>query len=452
MRFKLQHGSEIFRLATPTVVTMLSMTLMWTVDTALLGRVSSLAQGAAGLGGIIGWTLYSLFNNLSRINATFVSQANGRGDDRAIGDYTWQSTYLALAAGLLLTLVCWHSDLFLWWTGNGPAVEDATHRYLKLRGLSAVGNQLAFCLAGFFQGRKDVTTPMWAGIVANVVNVVLDVMLIFGVSSLGIAASGLDGAAIATSVATWVQALFLLAATLLPAAHRARYLIHVPRPPHAGQLRDLLRVGMPASVQGFLDMVFFAVFTSIVGRAGVASLAASQIVVQLLSFSFMPLYGLSQAVSVLVGNALGEKNPDKAGRYARETYLVALAYLAPCALLLLGFGSYLFRLFSVDPEVLALAGGLATAAAVFQIFDGLQIVGNGVMTGGGDTRFPMIYSMGVVWLVAVPLVTAMNALGHGQVVELWAAASLCYALIALGFYLRVRGGQFKRVDIFGTAR
>ena len=95
--FHVHHGREILALATPTILTMLSQTLMWTVDTALLGRVNSVSLAAAGLGGMLTWATYSLFNNLSRITGTFVSQANGRGDDAAVGNYTWQGIYIACA-------------------------------------------------------------------------------------------------------------------------------------------------------------------------------------------------------------------------------------------------------------------------------------------------------------------------------------------------------------------
>jgi len=448
---RLQHGREIFRLASPTVITMLSHTLMWTVDSAFLGRVSSLALGAAGLGGLITWNLYSLFNNLSRISATFVSQANGRGDDEAVGDYTWQACYLALVAGALLTLVGYHSDLLLPLTKNGPEIEGATYIYIKWRMVSAVATQLAFSVGGFFQGRKDVTTPMWAGVIANGLNVGLDYALIFGWPSLGLPPLGIKGAAIATSIASVVQIAILFGAMLGPRELRRRYAVHRPRPPQLRQLREIVRVGLPSCVYGVLDMSFFTFFTVLVGRAGTAALAASQITVQLLSFSFMPLFGLSQAATVLVGNAMGERAPERAERYAVEVYLIALGYGLLLAFCLAMFGEHLFVLFTKDPAVLGLAGSLALVAAVFQLFDGGQIVGSGILTGAGDTRFPAVYSLLVLWLLGVPSIYLVMQVAGGSVVQGWAASAVCYAVIALGLYLRVRGGRWKQTKIFDDA-
>lgn len=444
---KLQHGREILRLASPTVVTMLSMTLMWTVDTALLGRVSSLALGAAGLGGFVIWTAHSLFNNLSRISSTFVSQAHGRGDDEAAATYTWQVAFLSLLAGSALTGLFIFSDHVLPLTQTGERIEAATYTYVWIRGLSAIPSQLVMCLAGFFQGRKDVTTPMWAGIVANSVNAVLDLVLIFGVDALEVPAMGVAGAALATSIAITLHLLILLLAATLPRRVRARYALHRPRWPQVQRLWEVLRVGMPASVFGFLDMSFFMVFTAMVGRDGEVALAASQITVQLLSFSFMPVYGLATAATVLVGNALGERDPDRAMRYGRECYVVTLGYCGLVAVVFLLAGESLFRVFTPDPAVLALAAGLVPAAALFQIFDGGQLIGNGVLSGAGDTRYPALMSIVTLWLLAMPLVYWVVVHAELGVASAWYAATLGYGLFALTIFLRVRGGRWQRVSL-----
>ena len=119
---------EILRLAWPTVLAMFSHTLMWTVDTALLGHYSSIDLAASGLGGLITWTAYSLFNNLSRINGTFVSQAHGKGDNRAIGDYTWQGLYVALFCGLVLQTAGYFSHLVLPLTHNHGGIAPSSAR------------------------------------------------------------------------------------------------------------------------------------------------------------------------------------------------------------------------------------------------------------------------------------------------------------------------------------
>ena len=452
---RVDHHREIIGLATPTVLTMLSTTLMWTVDTALLGRVSSVALGAAGLGGILTWATYSLFNNLSRITGTFVSQAHGRGDHQAVGHYTWQGVYIALFTGVLLTVLGWHSDHMLPWTRNPQDVQQLTYVYIKWRCLSAVGTQLMFALMGFFQGRRDVRVPMWAGIIGNGLNALLDVWMIFGWSGFELAgrtwlampALGIKGAAIATSIGTYVTTLALIIWAVQPALRRS-YALHRPRRPDFRALWRMVRVGTPAAVEGFLDMSGFTMFTVFVGMAGAVQLAASQITLQILSFSFMPLWGLTTAASVLTGNWMGAGDPDQAAHYGRQTYKLGTYYSLGLALLIVVFRHHIFKVFSDDPEVLAMGAGLALTAALFQYFDGLRMLGSGILQGAGATIFPMVFTLVVMWGLFIPMTWYLVVQRGGDVLSAWLGASACYLIMGVGLWRRFESGKWKRTEIF----
>ncbi|NNE07231.1 MAG: MATE family efflux transporter, partial [Gemmatimonadetes bacterium] len=372
---------------------MLSHTLMWAVDSAFLGHVSALALGAAGLGGMITWTVYCFFNGVTRVASTFVSQANGRGDDEAVAVYTWQGVYIAVAAGAILTLVGFRSDWILSLTGNSAEVQGAAASYMQIRMYSAIATQLTMTLSGFFQGRKDVKTPMYAGIAANVLNVVLDYVMIFGVA--GFPAMGIEGAALATTIANSVNAVILVWFAFVPAALRSRYRIHVPRGFDRARMGRLIRVGAPLSFGELIDMISFSTFTAIIGQRGEAALAASQVTVQLISFSFMPIWGITTAATVLVGNEIGKRDHDRAERLAIETYRIAFLYSIAIGGVLVAAREPLFSIFTRDASVLAYAAVLGLLAAVFQVFDGLRMIGIGVLQGAGDTRFPSILA-GVV--------------------------------------------------------
>ena len=458
--FHVRNVGEILALATPTILTMLSQTLMWTVDTALLGRVSSLALASAGLGGLLTWTLYSLFNNLSRISGTFVAQAHGKNDDRAVGDYVWQSLYLAIATGAILQAAGYFSYLVLPLTQNPPDVLLGTYVYVKWRTLSAVAQQLGFSLMGFFQGRRDVKIPMWAGIVSNVVNLVLDLWLIFGWSGLTIAGHtwlampplGIKGAAIATSCSVFVNALILLVWMVAPAAHRRRYAVHLPRRIDLAKLWDMVRVGAPAAWEGAVDMSGFLLFSIFVGRAGAVALAANQITIQVLSFSFMPMWGLTIAGSILTGNWIGAGRPDLAAAYGRQVYKLGAYYALALAAFLILLRGHLFAVFTTDPAVLVFGASLAVVAAVFQFFDGMRMISIGLLQGAGDTRFPMLASLVLLWGVFVPLSYVVIVVRGGNVVTGWMLGAFCYLLMAAVLFMRFRSGAWRKVKIFGAER
>ena len=455
---RIRHGREILSLALPTVMAMLSQTLMWTVDTALLGRVSSVALAAAGLAGMMTWAGYSLFNNLSRINQTFVAQAHGKGDDRAVGDFTWQSIYIAIICGLILQALGFFSDRIMPWTQNPLAVQSLTYTYVKWRTASAVFTQLTFCLMGFFQGRREMKVPMWAGIVANVANLLLDIWLIYGWAGfdfagrhlLAMPALGVKGAAIATSVGQFVNAA-ILATCLLQRRIRRRYAIHRPRRPSGVKIRDMIRVGYPAAWEGFIDMMAFAFFSVFIGRTGAVALAASQITIHLLAFSFMPMWGITIAGSVLTGNWIGAGRPETAAAYGRQVYTVGLYYTLALAAAFVLLRQHIFSVFSNDPAVLAFGASLAVTAAIFQIGDGLRMVSVGILQGAGDTRYPMLTSLCLLWGLFVPMTYLIVVHGGKSVAEAWGIGTIAYLLQAVVLYARFRSGKWQRIRIFSQA-
>lgn len=453
---RVHDGREILALAVPTVLTMLSQTLMWTVDTALLGRYESAALAASGLGGMITWCGYSLFNNLSRISGTFVAQAHGEGDDAKVAHYAWQGLYLALAAGLVLTVLAWHARVALPLTRNPVEVQALTGDYIRWRGLSAVATQLTFVLTGFFTGRRDVRVPMWCGVAGNVVNLAAALWLIFGWEGCRLAGHtwlampplGLRGSAIAISLGTWTGALALVACALAPDLRR-RYRVHRPRRPDRRALGNLLRVGYPAAVENFVDMGGFVMFSIFVGTVGAVQLAASQVTIQILSFSFMPLWGLTTAAGVLVGNRLGAGQPDLAAHYARQTYKLGTYYSLLLALIVVVLRGHLFAVFSNDPLVLALGPALCLAAAVFQYFDGVRMLSSGILQGAGDTRYTMVVTLILMWGLFIPL-TAWLIIGRGgNVVAAWMGAGLCYLLQGWFLWRRFASGRWRHARIFG---
>lgn len=454
--WRIHHAREIVVLASPIVMSMISHTLMWTVDTIFLGRFSSLALGAAGLGGVLTWAAYSLFNNLSRINGTFVAQAHGKGDDEAVSHYTWQAIHLSVVTGLLLTLLGYFSLPLLRMTGNPPDVVEATYTYVRWRTVSAVFTQVGFALLGYYQGRRDVRTPMWIAIIANALNALLDLWLIFGWEGLPVGgrrllaapAMGVAGAAIATSISVVVNTLLMAAVILADRGQRRRYRIHVPRRPDFVALRNMVRVGLPSTLEGFIDMSSFSLFTVLIGRAGAVQLAASQITVQLLSFSFMPMWGLTSAGAVLVGNWVGAGRPDVAARYGRQVYKMGLLYCLILAVLFYAFRGGIFRIFTPDPAILAFGAGLALIAAVFQIGDGMRMVGSGLLTGAGDTRSVLLITAAVMWGIFLPLTWLLVVRGDGDVRVAWLGGAGCYALEAALLYWRFRRGGWQRTDIF----
>ena len=229
---------------------------------------------------------------------------------------------------------------------------------------------------------------------------------------------------------------------------RRKYKIHLWRRPDLRAISNMVRVGMPAAAEGFMDMTGFLMFTIFVGTIGTIQLAASQITIQLLSFSFMPLWGLTTAASVLTGNWIGEGKPDTAAVYGRQAFKLGSYYSILLALAIVLGRHWVFRVFTNDPAVLALGGSLAVAAAVFQYFDGLRMLGSGILQGAGDTVYSMLITLVIMWAGFIPLTWYLIVFRDGNVVTAWIGASFCYLLMGLAMWRRFESGTWKKVEIF----
>jgi MATE family multidrug resistance protein len=435
---------EVALLAYPIVLTQLSQTLMHVVDSIFVGRLGAAELGALGFAGIWLWTVMSVFTGTAVGVQTFVSQAHGGGDERSCGRWAWQGLYAVVPAAALAAFAFAAVADPLWSAlGASEEMRAQAMAYTWMRPIGLSGYCLALVLIAFFRGLGDTRTPLVAAIVANATNVVLDYGLVFG--RLGLPAWGIAGAAAATSIAEWVSALIVVGALLRPRV-RERFQT-LPVRPDLRAIRRFLRTGAPIGGQWLLDMSAFAIFTTLVAHLGAAPMAATQAMLSLLSLSFMQAIGIGLAATTLVGRYKGAQDLPAAARSYRSALKLAFALALGVAALFLSAPEALMRLYSSDPEVLALGPPLLALAAVFQLFDAVQIIAGGALRGAGDTRWPFLVQTGLAWLVRLPLAWLFAIALGGGVIGAWYAEFVFIVSLAVALVLRFRSGTWAGVRI-----
>jgi MATE family multidrug resistance protein len=263
--------------------------------------------------------------------------------------------------------------------------------------------------------------------------------MIFG--QLGLPAYGVMGAGIAFAIAEWVYAAILIG-FLFARVTRTRFATE-PRAPELRRIARFLRTSAPIGGQWLLDMLSFALFSSIVARMGDAEMAASQAMIQLLSLSFMQAVAISVSAGTLVGRYLGAGDPDAAARSYASAQKLAMVVAAAVAMLFLGAPELLMRVFSSDAEVLALARPLLRLGAFFQVVDAIGIVAGGSLRGGGDTRWPFLVHATLAWAARLPFVWTLAVWLEGGVFGAWVGELGYIALLGLAFVLRFRAGKWQ---------
>jgi multidrug resistance protein, MATE family len=435
---------QVFDLAYPVVLTQLATTAMGVVDSAMVGRLGATPLAAVGFGNIWMWTFFSLFYGTANGVQTFVSQADGAGEQRRCGAWAWQGAYAlvpvtALAVGLLALCL----PLVIPWLGTSSALQEDATRYLMARLPGEVGLAITMVLVSFFRGFGDTRTPLYVSLAANAVNAVLDYGLIFG--ELGLPAWGVSGAGAATAIGHWFSA----AALWLCFRRRqvnARYATDFVAP-DAGMLRRFVRTSAPIGGQWCLGMTSFAAFTTLVARMGDEKMAASQAFLMLLSLSFMQALGLSAAASTLVGRYVGAQDREAAERSFRSSLLLGAMLSGLVGLLLVTIPEPLLRIFSSDPEVIRLGVPLLALGAFFQLFDAAGIISEGALRGAGDTRWPFLAHSLLGWGFFVPSAYLLGVTLDLGLYGAWIAGTVYVILLSSVMIQRFRSGAWQHVRI-----
>jgi multidrug resistance protein, MATE family len=412
-----QEFRPMFVLAVPVVLAELGWMAMGVVDALMVGRLSPEAIGAVGIGSslFIGVAVFAMGLLLGL--DTLVSQAFGAGRIEDCHRWLLHGIVLSLFVSVPTTLVLVGLAHLLSTWGVNPTVLELAQPYLEIVTWSAIPLLLYATFRRYLQGMGVVRPVMFALLAANVANVVINWILIFG--KLGAPAMGVRGAAWATVASRVVMAGYLLAVIVVRERVRRPGLFETPVEIRWAWLARLFRLGFPAAGQVTLEVGVFAAATVLAGRLVPAALAAHQIALNIATCSFMVPLGVSSAGAVRVGHAVGRRDPAGAERAGWTALIFGGTFMLCAALLFIAAPRLLIGAFTSDPGVLALGASLLFVAAVFQLFDGIQGVATGVLRGLGDTRTPMLWNLFGHWCVGLPLgYTLCFPLGGG-VTGLW---------------------------------
>lgn len=418
-------------LATPVVITQVTSMLMGVVDILMVGHVSVNALGAASLG-----RLWVFGTSLFGMGVVFgldplVTQAHGAGDTRRLAVATQRGAVLALALGLPLGILWLFTDRVLLLLGQSHDLAALAQSYVTVQIPSIPAILLFAVIRQHLQGRAIMRPAMWTAIFANGVNVLLNWVLIFG--HWGAPAMGLTGAGIATAITRWFMFGTLLFITLRFRLHEGGWVPWSREAIRFSGLREILHYGLPVGLQISFEVWAFEITTLMSGRLGAVPLAAHTIALNLASLSFMVPLGISGAAVTRVGNLIGEGRPRDAQRASWVALAMGAGVMTVSAVAFVVLRGLIPRIYTADAAVVAAAAGILPIAGAFQIFDGTQVVGTGVLRGMGRTRpAATIYLVGY-YVLALPMAWWLGfRLGLGLPGVWW---GLCLGLASVAIML-----------------
>jgi len=436
--------SELIRLAYPIVLTQLSMSAMQIVDTAMVGRLGPTELGAVGFGGIWLWTALTLFVGTTQGVQTFVAQDYGAGREGEVGAWFWQGFYAVLpltVAAIATFALC--MPAFMELLAPPEAIRPLTTDYVQARVWGSPAGVTFVVASAFFRGIGNTRTPLYATLFAVGVNAVLDYGLIFG--RLGLPELGVAGAGYATAIANWLG-LFVIFSALMRRGVRRRFATAWTRPDPESMIR-FLRTSAPVGAQWLLGMSSFAVFSTLVAHMGSTSIAASQALIAVLSVSIMLASGLSIASSTLVGQYVGAQNLVAAERAHRSAIRIGFVVSLGLAAIFVGAPRFLIQLFTEDAALLEAGASLMLVGAVLQVFDTMVNISSGSLRGAGDTRWPLVATTTLAWLVYLPLAYFLGITLEGGLLGAWTGCAINSCLAAVTLLARFRRGAWHAITI-----
>lgn len=483
---------EMFVIALPSVATMASHTVMQFADKFMVSRIGPepVYVAAQSNGGILVWTLCAFMLGMTGVVNSFVSQNYGAGKPERGAAYAWNGLWLGVGycAVLIVPAILLVPGYFASIHEDQTLVALET-KYATVMLMGALWILSSRAIHHFFYGLHRPWVVFISAIVANVLNVGLNVMLIFGdqqlvfenagwigdtvvhpitgaiaslAGTLGIEPMGLVGAAWATVIGSLVEFLIPLALFVSPRYARQFGTLKAWKL-SAECLRGLAKVGTVPGLMFVNEIVCWNMLMvwlvplggKAMGDDPVLHNTTGWIALQYMHLSFMPAVGLSIACQAMVGKAMGMKRPDIATKRAMLALKITMGYMGLCALVFVVYREQLIGVF-IDGQtgaeerakLIAIGSTVMIAAAVFQLFDALAITTSAALRGAGDTVWPGVATIVLSWTCIVGLgyglihfVPSLGSLGP------WIGASLYIILLGTVLGVRFAQGKWKSLSL-----
>lgn len=411
-----QRSREILALALPIIGAMVSQNILNLVDTAMVGRLGPAALAGVGLASYLTFMAVAFITGLSSAVQAMAA--------RRVGEGKLAETAVPLNGGIVLSaligiplgaLMIWLAPDLLGLLNDDPDVVREGTTYLQLRLLSVFAIGMNFSFRGYWSAIKLARLYMYTLLWMHSFNIALNYCLIYG--KLGLPEMGVAGAGLGTTISIFLGTLtyFILGWKYArPAGFMARR-------PSLEQFRNLLRLGLPSSIQQLFFAAGFIALFWIVGMVGTAELAVANVLLNIALVAVLPGIGFGLAAATLAGQALGRGDAVDAHRWAWDVIVIASALLGVLGLLMLLLPRTILSIFLADAALIDLGAAPLRLIGAGIVVDGVGLILMQALFGVGASKLVMGVSVGLQWLLFLPLAYLLGpVLGFG-LLAIWLA-------------------------------
>ena len=431
------------KLAYPVILGMVGHTVVGIVDNIMVGKLGPKELAAVSLGNSFVFIAMSLGIGFSTAITPLVAEADGKKDIEKGRLAFHHGLFLCGILGVLLFLFIYFAKPIIGFMGQPKEVVELAKPYLDIVAFSLIPLIIYQAYKQFADGMSETKYSMWATIIANVVNVVLNYLLIYGIwifPKLGIV-----GAAVGTITSRFVMLGYMHYVMVNRKKFHPFFKGFTFKEIKKEINKKIIDLGLPSAMQMFFEVALFTGAIWLCGMVGTTSQAANQIALSLASLTFMVAMGLSVTAMIRVGNQKGLEDYTKLRFVAQSIFVLAIFLEIIFALFFIAFHNVLPDLFvNLKPgdeflatkEVVVIASNLLLVAAVFQISDGIQVVVLGALRGLQDVKIPMYITFVAYWIIGFPISIYLGLYTSLQAVGIWIGLLAGLSAAAVFLYIR----------------
>ncbi|MBN7810476.1 MATE family efflux transporter [Algoriphagus sp. H41] len=395
------HIHTTFHLAYPVMLSQLGQVAVGVADSMMVGRLGALPLAAASLGNSIFFVIMMFGIGVSMGITPLVSRADGKGKSKRISRLFSHGLWINIVTSVLLTAIVLGLSQGLHFLNQPEEVVVLAVPYLLIITASLLPLMVFQTFKQMAEGLSQTRQAMFITIFANLINVFLNWVLIWG--KFGFPEMGLNGAGVATLISR-VLMMLMMGSYILFSARYQKYQFRLSLPGASFPMFSrILKIGIPTGFQFIFEVSAFSTAAIMMGWIGVNALAGHQIALNLASVSYMMATGLATAGMIRVSNQVGRGDMKAMREAGSVVFGMVVIFMLVSALAFFAFRFFLPTLYIDDPEVISLAASLLVIAGLFQVSDGVQAVGLGVLRGLEDVKVPTLVTLMAYWALGLPL-------------------------------------------------
>lgn len=451
-----QTRKDVMAIAWPVLIELLLGSLFGMMDMMMLGNMSDQAYATTAVAavGIVNQPLFigiSLIQALNIGGTALIARLNGQGRDHRFASVLKHVMLLAVV-GLAIPYFIFaqvFAQPIMRFVGASDAVLEIGTVYFRIVITGFLFQAMSMAMASALRGIGETKIPMYINVFSNFVDVVGNAVLIYGL--FGFPQMGIIGAGLTTAIGQFISALLML---LFLMSGRSR--IHLNRYDKfkfdKKILKDLVKIGVPASGEQLVMRIGLLLFVRIVASLGDSVYAGHQIALSILGLSFNPGQAFGISASTLVGRSLGEGKPERAEQYARAARHIGSIVAACVGLMFILIPSFLAGLYNRNPEVIAAAAIALRITGFIQPFQSSQLILSGSLRGAGDTVSTMVATTIGVLIIRVSLAMLFVNVFHLGITGAWFATFIDQFVRWIYISIRFKRGRWKTISIGQSER